>query len=268
MTTADISELIWASRYRGTDSDGVPDRSIEDTWCRVARAIASVERDSAGWERRFDAARLPVPARRPHRGGRRARQGGHAVQLLRRGPARRLPGRHPGVAEGNGVDDAARRWYRAGLLTVAAARVARHQDGRHGVGAGIVHARMGLDVRDAARDRASPRSDDGHAALRPPRHRGIRRRKARAGGPAELQPVGARHGRVPPCCGPRTRLDARLSTERCRSCPDVDSGEATVAAYRGVGTGDGRARCAVRRYDQSREQPPVLRDDQRHQSLR
>jgi ribonucleoside-diphosphate reductase alpha chain len=55
MTTADISELIWASRYRGTDSDGVPDRSIEDTWCRVARAIASVERDSAGWERRFEA---------------------------------------------------------------------------------------------------------------------------------------------------------------------------------------------------------------------
>jgi ribonucleoside-diphosphate reductase alpha chain len=54
MTTADISERIWASRYRGTASDGVPDASIEETWCRVARAIASVERDADGWERRFE----------------------------------------------------------------------------------------------------------------------------------------------------------------------------------------------------------------------
>jgi len=56
MTTADISELIWASRYRGTDSDGVPDTGIEDTWRRVARAIASVERDAQEWERRFESA--------------------------------------------------------------------------------------------------------------------------------------------------------------------------------------------------------------------
>ena len=56
MTTADISRLIWSSRYRGTDRDGVPETSIADTWARVARAMASLERNPAEWERRFTAA--------------------------------------------------------------------------------------------------------------------------------------------------------------------------------------------------------------------
>jgi len=56
MTTADISRLIWSSRYRGTDRDGVPETSIADTWTRVARAMASLERNPAKWERRFAAA--------------------------------------------------------------------------------------------------------------------------------------------------------------------------------------------------------------------
>jgi ribonucleoside-diphosphate reductase alpha chain len=54
MTTAEISELIWSSRYRGSDSEGVPDNSIADTWSRVARSIASVESNSREWERRFE----------------------------------------------------------------------------------------------------------------------------------------------------------------------------------------------------------------------
>lgn len=56
MTMAGISELIWASRYRGTDSNGVPEASIADTWSRVARAIASVERNEREWHQRFGAA--------------------------------------------------------------------------------------------------------------------------------------------------------------------------------------------------------------------
>jgi len=56
MTTADISQLIWSSRYRGTDRDGVPETSIADTWTRVARAMASLERNPDKWERRFAAA--------------------------------------------------------------------------------------------------------------------------------------------------------------------------------------------------------------------
>ncbi len=56
MTTADVSALIWASRYRGTGSDGVREASIEATWRRVARAIASVEHDAHGWEQHFESA--------------------------------------------------------------------------------------------------------------------------------------------------------------------------------------------------------------------
>ncbi len=56
MTTTDISELIWSSRYRGTDRNGVAERGVADTWCRVARAMASVESDPDRWERRFAAA--------------------------------------------------------------------------------------------------------------------------------------------------------------------------------------------------------------------
>ncbi len=56
MTMANISELIWSSRYRGTDRDGVAENGIGDTWRRVARAIASVESDPEQWERHFAAA--------------------------------------------------------------------------------------------------------------------------------------------------------------------------------------------------------------------
>lgn len=56
MTTADISELIWSSRYRGTDRNGVPEAGIAESWRRVAHAIASAESDPERWERRFMAA--------------------------------------------------------------------------------------------------------------------------------------------------------------------------------------------------------------------
>lgn len=54
MTTADISRLVWSSRYRGADRGGVPDASLADTWSRVARSVASVESDSRKWEKRFE----------------------------------------------------------------------------------------------------------------------------------------------------------------------------------------------------------------------
>jgi ribonucleoside-diphosphate reductase alpha chain len=53
MTPADISELIWAARYRGIDSDGRVDADIADTWSRVARTVASVEAETGTWQPRF-----------------------------------------------------------------------------------------------------------------------------------------------------------------------------------------------------------------------
>ncbi|WP_246849259.1 adenosylcobalamin-dependent ribonucleoside-diphosphate reductase [Rubellimicrobium arenae] len=54
---APISESIWDMKYRLKAPDGTPvDGMVEDTWRRVARAIASVEARPEEWEPRFQAA--------------------------------------------------------------------------------------------------------------------------------------------------------------------------------------------------------------------
>ena len=54
---APIAEQIWDMKYRLRDADGTPrDGSVEDSWRRVARDLASVEADPAAWEDRFYAA--------------------------------------------------------------------------------------------------------------------------------------------------------------------------------------------------------------------
>ena len=51
---APISRQIWDGKYRLKAQDGTPiDQTIEDTWRRVARTLASVEAESARWEPRF-----------------------------------------------------------------------------------------------------------------------------------------------------------------------------------------------------------------------
>jgi ribonucleoside-diphosphate reductase alpha chain len=51
---APIAEQIWDMKYRLKDAEGTPtDATVEDTWRRIAGALASVEKDSAAWEARF-----------------------------------------------------------------------------------------------------------------------------------------------------------------------------------------------------------------------
>ena len=51
---APIAEQIWDMKYRLKEADGTPlDVTVEDTWHRIARALASVEADPAAWEGRF-----------------------------------------------------------------------------------------------------------------------------------------------------------------------------------------------------------------------
>jgi ribonucleoside-diphosphate reductase alpha chain len=53
-TAAPISRQIWDAKYRLKDADGTPvDLTIEDSWRRVARALAAVEADPAQWEQPF-----------------------------------------------------------------------------------------------------------------------------------------------------------------------------------------------------------------------
>jgi len=55
--SAPIAEQIWDMKYRLKRADGTPDDlTVEDTWRRIARALAAPEADSAGWEERFFAA--------------------------------------------------------------------------------------------------------------------------------------------------------------------------------------------------------------------
>ncbi len=55
--SAPIAEQIWDMKYRLKDASGTPlDRTVEDTWRRIARALAAPEKDPAAWETRFYAA--------------------------------------------------------------------------------------------------------------------------------------------------------------------------------------------------------------------
>jgi ribonucleoside-diphosphate reductase alpha chain len=54
---APIAESIWDMKYRFKEADGTPiDASVEDSWRRVARALAEVEAEPAKWEAEFYAA--------------------------------------------------------------------------------------------------------------------------------------------------------------------------------------------------------------------
>ncbi|MFK7871517.1 MAG: adenosylcobalamin-dependent ribonucleoside-diphosphate reductase [Roseobacter sp.] len=51
---APIAEQIWDMKYRFKEADGTPvDVSVEDTWRRIARDLARVEKDPATWEATF-----------------------------------------------------------------------------------------------------------------------------------------------------------------------------------------------------------------------
>ncbi|MEL6678055.1 MAG: adenosylcobalamin-dependent ribonucleoside-diphosphate reductase, partial [Pseudomonadota bacterium] len=51
---APIAQQIWDMKYRFKASDGAPvDKTVADSWRRVARALAAVEAEPAAWEERF-----------------------------------------------------------------------------------------------------------------------------------------------------------------------------------------------------------------------
>ena len=51
---APIAEQIWNMKYRLKEADGTPiDATVEETWSRVAKSLASVEKKPAEWEPKF-----------------------------------------------------------------------------------------------------------------------------------------------------------------------------------------------------------------------
>ncbi len=54
---APIAEQIWDMKYRFKEADGTPiDKSVEDSWSRIAGALAAVEDKPKAWEKKFYAA--------------------------------------------------------------------------------------------------------------------------------------------------------------------------------------------------------------------
>ena len=52
--SAPIAEQIWDMKYRLKQADGTAiDGTVEDTWRRIARALAAVEKDPVAWEETF-----------------------------------------------------------------------------------------------------------------------------------------------------------------------------------------------------------------------
>ena len=54
MEFSTFSKRIWDMKYRLKNPDGTPvDKTVQDTWHRVAKALASVEKDPSIWQPRF-----------------------------------------------------------------------------------------------------------------------------------------------------------------------------------------------------------------------
>ncbi len=208
-----LAEEIWRTRYRFTPPGGAPEPSIDATWTRVARTLASVESsDRPAWERRFadvlaDFRFLP--------GGRIVAGAGtgRRVTLFNCFVMGRIDDTLDGIfgalregaltlQQGGGIGTTSRRCARPGEPADAARR--------RRVRAGVVHARLGCDVRDGPVGGSAPRRDDGHAALRSPGYRVVHRREASAGRADALQPLGARHRRAPARGRRRHRMAARV----------------------------------------------------------
>ena len=90
-----IAQEIWDMKYRLKAADGTPiERTVDETWWRVARAIAMAEAPAQRehWARAFHDAMSGfrfLPAGRILAGAGTGRSR-HALQLLRHGDARRI----------------------------------------------------------------------------------------------------------------------------------------------------------------------------------
>ena len=52
--TTDIAKKIWSEKYQLKSSDGSPiDETLDDTWRRIAKTLASVEKEPTSAEKKF-----------------------------------------------------------------------------------------------------------------------------------------------------------------------------------------------------------------------
>ena len=194
---------IWDKKYRLSAKDGSPvDKTMDDTYKRVARALADVEHESIR-ESLVRKIRLGVaPGRHSGRPGdvqcgRARAQARHLHhQLHGVGNHRRFDGRHP--EQGARGRPHAQSGLRHRLRILHAASARRVRVGRRCVHQrpAVVHGYLRQDVFHRVVGRRSPRCADGHLRRRSSRRHGIHPRQARERAPAPVQPVAAGHRRI------------------------------------------------------------------------
>ena len=201
MQLAPVSQQIWDMKYRLKTGDGRPvDRTVADTWRRVARTLAQPERDPALWEERFFAAMEDfkfLPAGRILSGAGANRR----VTLFNCFVMGDIPDDMAGIFEH--LKQAALTMQQGGGIGYDFSTLRPKGAPVHGVGADASGPLSFMDVWDAmCRTIMSAGSRRGAmmAVMRcdHPGHRGLHRGQARAGPAAHVQPLGAR--RATPSC--------------------------------------------------------------------
>ena len=194
---------IWDKKYRLTSKDGEPlDRSMDDTYKRVARALADVE-DARRSRALVRALSLGAAPRRDsgrtrdvqcRRAGAQAGHLDHQLHGLGHGP--RFDGRHPRQGARGGTDTQGRLRYRLRILDAAAARRLRVRRRLLYLRSAVVHGYLRPDVLHGVLGRRSSRRADGHVRCRTSGCDGFRARQARERPSAAVQSVAADHRRV------------------------------------------------------------------------
>ncbi len=198
---APISAQIWDMKYRLRSPEGAPvDRDVADTWRRVARALAAVEPEAARAERErqfFEALQgfRYLPAGRILSGA----GTGRAVTLFNCFVMGTIPDSLSGIFEM--LKEGALTMQQGGGIGFDFTTIRPKGAPVAGVGADAsgppqLHGRLGRHVPHHHVGRLAPGRDDGDAALRPPRHRGLHRRQAGPRAAPDVQPIGAGHRRL------------------------------------------------------------------------
>ena len=198
---AAISQQIWDMKYRLKGPDGAPvDKTIEDSWRRVAEALAEAEtpeprRSGTSASTRRSADFKFLPAGRILAGAGTKRN----VTLFNCFVMGTIPDDMSGIFEH--LREAALTMQQGGGIGYDFSTLRPKGAPVKGVGADASGPLTFMDVWDAMcrtimSRRPPPRRDDGDAALRPSGHRGLHRGQARARAPAHVQPLGPRHRRL------------------------------------------------------------------------
>jgi ribonucleoside-diphosphate reductase alpha chain len=173
---ASISQQIWDMKYRLKGPSGEPiDKTIEDTWRRVATALAAPERAPAVWAERFYSAMSDfkfLPAGRVVAGA----GSGRLVTLFNCFVMGMIPDDMGGIFAH--LREAALTMQQGGGIGYDFSTLRPRGAPVKGVGADASGPLSFMDVWDAMCDherRLPAGRDDGDFTLRPPRHRGLHR---------------------------------------------------------------------------------------------